>query len=74
MSSYIDYDAELSPEEIARARKIVAREELKEIVPKYRKALRQIDYTVPSNSPYRKQVAEYEDKIIALVLELIPED
>jgi hypothetical protein len=67
-------DEDASPEEIARARKIVAREELKGLVKEYRRLARDIDYTTPSDSSIWKLWKDCRDPIIANVLELIPEE
>lgn len=67
-------DEDASPEEIARARRIVAREELREAVKEYRRWEREIDYTTPSDSPVWELRTSWGKRIVALVLELFPEE
>lgn len=74
MSEFIDYDAELSPEEIKRARRIVAWEELKEGVKEYRKAKRAFKFEMQFDTPEGRKVRECRERLIALSLELFPED
>ena len=66
-------DEKLSKAEIARARRIVARVELEEAAQDYHANMRNIDYTVPSDSGYRKRRDELATRILELVLELFPE-
>ncbi len=66
-------DSELTEEEIKRARRIVAKVELRKAARDYHLNMRNIDYTVPSDSGYRKRQDELATRILELVLELFPE-
>lgn len=74
MSDLIDYDAELSPEEIKRARRIVAWEELKEAVKEYRKAKHAFKFEMQFSSPEYRKLSKCKERVIALSLELFPEE
>lgn len=64
-------DEDATPEEIARARRTVAKVELQEAVKEYRTSLRELDYKA-SSSAYEINV-QLRMRIIELVLELFPD-
>lgn len=67
-------DSEVTEEQIKRARRLIAKLELKDAAKDYHANMRNIDYTVPSDSGYRKRQSELGTRIIELVLELFPEE
>lgn len=66
-------DEELTPQEIARARRIVAWVEMPEAIKELRRLERDIGYTTPSSSPIWALRDECRKRIVALAMELFPE-
>lgn len=65
-------DEDATPEEIARARRLVAYQELKESAAAYHRLMDDVDYKTPSES-YKRRQDELIHNILVLVLELFPE-
>jgi hypothetical protein len=67
-------DEDATPQEIAKARRLVAAAELQKATQEYHRLQYDIDYTTMASSPVWKELKKLEKRIVELALELFPDE